>query len=54
MFETEQRIPARLAELEPNLKSCPEARDKMEDLIRAIENLEDGMVVIAADARCIR
>lgn len=50
VFETEQRILARLAELEPNLKANPDAREKMEELIRSMEDLEGSMVTIAADA----
>jgi hypothetical protein len=49
ILETEAKVLARLAELEPNLKSSPAARKKMESLVCSMENLEETMVAITAD-----
>ncbi|RIL11966.1 MAG: hypothetical protein DCC75_01340 [Proteobacteria bacterium] len=48
IVETESKILARLAELEPNLKD-DHGRKKMDDLIKSMENLEHTIVVLAAD-----
>lgn len=49
IFDTESRILTRLAELEPNLKDDAAAREKMDDLIRSMENLETTIVTVTAD-----
>jgi len=49
IFETEQRILSRLAELEPNLNDDQESRQKMDDLIKSMENLENTIVDLTAN-----
>ena len=49
IFETESKILARLAELEPNLSGDEAGRRKMDELIRTMEKLEQTIVVLAAD-----
>jgi len=48
IFETEQRILSRLAELEPNLNDDQESRQKMDELIKSMENLENTIVDLTA------
>lgn len=50
IFETESKILARLAELEPNLKQDDQSRRKMDELIRSMENLEQTIVALTAEA----
>ncbi|MCB0311344.1 MAG: hypothetical protein KDD42_08915 [Bdellovibrionales bacterium] len=50
IFEAESKILARLAELEPRLKDGDEtSRQKMDDLIRTMEGLEQTIVALTAD-----
>ena len=49
IIETEGKVLARLAELEPNLREDDEARKKMDELVRSMEKLEETVVAIAAD-----
>lgn len=50
IYEAEKRILARLAELEPNLKDDEKGRQKMDDLIRTMENLEETIVALTAES----
>lgn len=50
IFEAERRILTRLAELEPNLKNDEKSKEKMEDLIRTMENLEETIVALTAES----
>ncbi len=49
IIDTEGKILARLAELEPNLREDDAARKKMEDLVRSMEKLEHAIVAITSD-----
>jgi hypothetical protein len=49
ILETESKILARLAELEPNLKDDEGSRKKMDELITTMEKLERTLVSSAAD-----
>lgn len=49
ILETEGKILARLAELEPNLREDDAARKKMEELVRSMEKLEHAIVAITSD-----
>lgn len=49
IFETESRILARLADLEPGLKGDQSAQKKMDELIRSMEKLEHTLVSSTAD-----
>ena len=50
IFETESKILARLAELEPNIKRDEISKKKMDELIRSMENLEQTIVALTAEA----
>jgi arginyl-tRNA synthetase len=50
IFETESKILARLAELEPNLQSDEQSKAKLDDLIKSMENLEKTLVNLTSDA----
>lgn len=49
IFETERMILTRLAELEPNLKSNNEGRQKMDQLIHCMESLEDTVISLTSE-----
>ncbi|MBX7142957.1 MAG: hypothetical protein K1X79_00750 [Oligoflexia bacterium] len=49
IFETESRILARLADLEPSLKSDQGAQKKMDELIKSMEKLEQTLVASTAE-----
>lgn len=49
IFDTESRIIARLAELEPDLKRDPIGREKMNEIIESMESLESSISSIAAE-----
>lgn len=50
IFETESKILARLAELEPNMQSDQNSKDKMDELIKSMECLEKTLVTVTSDA----
>ncbi len=50
IFDTESKILSRLAELEPNLKEDAQGMEKMDQLIKSMENLETTIVRLTADA----
>lgn len=50
IFETESKILARLAELEPNLQSDQKSKEKMDELIKSMECLEKTLVNLTSDA----
>jgi hypothetical protein len=50
IFETESRILARLAELEPNIKGSELGRRKVDELIKSMEGLEDTLINLTSDA----
>lgn len=50
IFETESKILSRLAEIEPNLKEDERGKQKMDQLIKSMENLEGTIVRLTADA----
>lgn len=49
IFETESKILARLAELEPAFSKDENSKRKMDDLIKSMENLEQTIVAVTAD-----
>lgn len=49
IFDTESKILARLAELEPAFAKDDASRRKMDELIKAMENLEQTIVALTAD-----
>lgn len=49
IFETESKLLARLAELEPALRSDAKAQQKMDELISSMEGLETKIVQLTAD-----
>jgi len=49
IYEAESKILKRLAELEPDLKGDKNSLDKMNDLIKSMENLETMIVTLTAD-----
>ena len=50
IFETESKILARLAELEPALQNDEIGKRKMEELIKSMESLEQTVVTITSEA----
>lgn len=50
IFDTESKILCRLAELDPASQADDLTRRKMDDLIKSMENLEQTVVAIAAEA----
>lgn len=50
IFETESKILSRLAEIEPSLREDERAQEKMDQLIKSMENLEGTIVKLTADA----
>lgn len=49
IFETESRILARLAELEPGLENDETAKSKMNELISSMEKLESTLVSLTSE-----
>lgn len=49
IFETESKILTRLAELEPNLKRDKAGQEKMDDLIKSMERLEQVVVTSVSE-----
>ncbi len=49
IFDTESKILARLAELEPQLKVDESSKRKMDDLIKSMETLESTIVALTAE-----
>jgi len=49
IFETEQKILSRLAELEPTLVDDQEGKRKMDELIKSMESLETTIVDLTAN-----
>lgn len=49
IFETESKILARLAEIEPNLHTDAVTKQKMDELIVAMENLEHTIVSLTSE-----
>ena len=49
IFETESKILARLAELEPHFAKDENSKRKMDELIKSMENLEQTIVALTAD-----
>jgi len=49
IFETESKILARLAELEPHAIKDDTSRRKMDELIKSMENLEQTIVALTAE-----
>lgn len=49
IFETESKILARLAELEPAFGKDESSKKKMDELIKSMENLEQTIVALTAD-----
>ncbi len=50
IFETESKILARLAELEPNLQTDEASKAKMDEIIKSMESLEKTLVTLTADS----
>jgi hypothetical protein len=50
LFRTEELILRRLAELEPNLRHDPQARTRLDDIIRSMETLNDSIIRVNVDA----
>lgn len=49
IFQAEKNILTQLAELEPKLAQDDENREKMDELIKSMENLETTMVALTSD-----
>lgn len=50
IFDTESKILARLAELEPSANQDEKSKKKLDDLIKSMEGLEHTIVALTSDA----